>query len=169
MYKINHYIDYIAPSLKYENPTKDILHLLKYHKQKKLAWYLGFLLNNLLLDIPYTFDYIIPVPSSKINFKKRGFDHIKEILKYVIINNPQLIIKKSIIKNNNNSISQVKCKNKSLRILNSKNAFTCNQNVLNKKVLIIDDVITTGSTVNEIATILKQYGAIWVGVCTLMQ
>ncbi|MGA1847378.1 ComF family protein [Deferribacter abyssi] len=48
---------------------------------------------------------------------------------------------------------------KNLRIKNIKGAFECIGYVNNLKILLVDDIITTGSTINECAKILKKSGA----------
>ena len=59
--------------------------------------------------------------------------------------------------------------NKSNRKQNVKNAFIIKdkEKVKNKKVLIIDDIYTTGSTLQECSKILKKAGASKIGVLTI--
>jgi competence protein ComFC len=40
-----------------------------------------------------------------------------------------------------------------------KNAFESNLNLIDKKIILVDDIITTGSTINECAHVLKKQGA----------
>ena len=161
-----YYIDYISKSITYQSPIKDILHNLKYRQNYKYSWVLGFILNQLLVDMLIQYDYIILVPQS--NHIGRNFNHLDKILEYVILQNPQLKIEKTLIYKRQNIPSQVSSKDKYSRIQNIKNAFVCKKSVLNKRFLIIDDVITTGATSNELARVLKSSGASWVGLCTLM-
>jgi ComF family protein len=57
---------------------------------------------------------------------------------------------------------------RSERRLNVKGAFEINKDVNGMRILIIDDVITTGATVTEAARTLKKNGAAWVDVYTLL-
>lgn len=54
-----------------------------------------------------------------------------------------------------------------LRAENVKGCFSVSENVMGRKVLIIDDVRTTGSTAQACAAVLKKAGALKVGLCTL--
>ena len=58
---------------------------------------------------------------------------------------------------------------KNERKLNVKNAFSVLKpdKILNKKVILFDDIFTTGSTVNECSKILKKYGAKEIAVLTI--
>jgi ComF family protein len=62
-----------------------------------------------------------------------------------------------------------KNKTKAERIENVKNAFLCRRSKLikNKRVLIVDDTITTGATINECARVLKEAGASYVKFVTI--
>lgn len=106
-------------------------------------------------------DYIIPVPLSLKRLRWRGFNQalllardLGKLSKKEVI--PDLIIKTKHTK------AQVKLKNKD-RIKNLKTAFIINQKYLekikNKNIAIIDDVITTGTTINECSKVLKGHNA----------
>ena len=59
--------------------------------------------------------------------------------------------------------------NKKQRIENAKNAYSINETeiIKNKRILIFDDIFTTGSTANECAKILKKYTNKKIGVLTI--
>ncbi len=101
---------------------------------------------------------LIPVPLSKKRLKWRGFNQSKEIakelskyLKIPVLDNT-LFRKKE-------TVPQTKLK-KEQRKENIKQVFLCDKQKLkeNKKILLIDDVYTTGATMEECAKVLKQAG-----------
>ena len=99
------------------------------------------------------FDILIPVPIHKKRAKKRGY-------------NQSELIAKGIAKN----IKPQSTLSKDMRIENVKNAYRlkkCDICLKNKNILLIDDVFTTGSTVNECAKILLQTECNKVSIITL--
>ena len=99
------------------------------------------------------FDILIPVPIHKKRAKKRGY-------------NQSELIAKGIDKN----IKPQSTLSKDMRIENVKNAYRlkkCDICLKNKNILLIDDVFTTGSTVNECAKILLQTECNKVSIITL--
>jgi len=109
-----------------------------------------------ILDFRHT--VIIPVPLHKRRIAWRGFNQSEELA--------SLVAQKFSIEHNNHQL--IRSKNTSsqtrfdrqTRIKNIGNAFAWNGPKLEKKyVILIDDVITTGTTLNECAKILRQNGA----------
>ena len=104
------------------------------------------------------YDIIIIVPISRQRKKERGYNQSELIAKEIsrIIEVP---IARKILKKNKNTVSQSTL-NKKQREENAKGVFEVKNasEIFNKKILIIDDVYTTGSTVNECANILIQAG-----------
>ena len=64
-------------------------------------------------------------------------------------------VKNSLVKRIKNTPSQTKL-NREQRIKNMDNAFECDSNLKNKKIILLDDIITTGSTLNACAKVLKK-------------
>lgn len=106
---------------------------------------------------------LIPVPLHKKKLKQRGFNQASEIgkelsknLKVPLFDNVLIKIKQTL--------AQVELK-KEQREKNIKGVFACQKPELvkNRKILLIDDIFTTGSTVEECARVLKTAGAkeIW--------
>ena len=102
-----------------------------------------------------TYDTIIPVPISKERMKQRGYNQslilAKELNKYLNLE----LVNNSLIKTKN--VVEQSSLNKEERQKNIINAYELkNRQILeNKKVLIIDDIYTTGSTVNECARMIR--------------
>lgn len=99
---------------------------------------------------------IQPIPLSKNRFNERGFNQasfigefFQKFLHYPIVN---------LLSRNTEVPAQAQIKNKKGRYLNTKGIFTATQGV-NPNVILVDDIITSGSTVKEAAKILKKFGA----------
>lgn len=104
------------------------------------------------------YDIIIPVPMFHKKKKNRGYNQTELITSKIakclgIYTNNNILIKSK----NTKTQSTLKEKN---RYENIKNAFSIKNNELikNKNIILFDDIITTGATVNECSKILKQNG-----------
>jgi len=99
------------------------------------------------------------VPLSKKKEKWRGFNQAKEIAKELSFYYKIPLIDKVLVKTKD-TVSQTELSSKE-REENVKNAFRClNGNTIkDKKIILVDDVFTTGSTMEECAKCLKENGA----------
>jgi ComF family protein len=113
------------------------------------------------------YDVIIPVPISKKRKKKRGYNQSELVANELAQKLNQDIWTDIIIKKKDNKPQSEL--NKLERIKNVEDIYEINKpiEVKNKKVLLLDDIYTTGSTVNEIARKLKQNQTQEIGVITL--
>lgn len=114
-----------------------------------------------------SYDIIVPVPLSKKRKKERGYNQSLLIAKE-ISKATKIRINNACLKKVKNIVAQSTL-NKEDRQKNIEGAFILknNKNIQNKKVLIIDDIFTTGSTVNECSKIIKQSGATNIGILTI--
>lgn len=144
----------IAP-LSYEMPTTKLITGLKFHHRLINAKILGALLNKYLTQAEKP-DVIIPVPLHKKRLRHRGFNQAVEIAKPIAsaLNIP---IDRFSCRRIRHTEPQTLIKAK-LRRKNVKNAFRVNSNFKAEHVAIVDDVLTTGNTVNELARALKKAG-----------
>lgn len=101
------------------------------------------------LKIKYEGYVIVPVPSYKIDDEKRGFNHVMEIAKNLNLPIENLLRKKNKIKQ-----SSLTYKDR----LKSDNNFelTNEEKLKNKKILIIDDVFTSGATIYHAISLIKK-------------
>lgn len=99
---------------------------------------------------------IQPIPLSKNKFNERGFNQASFICSYFqkFLHFPIV----DLLFRNKETPAQAQIKNKLGRYRNIKGIFTATQGV-NPNVLLVDDIITSGSTVKEAARILKIAGA----------
>lgn len=113
------------------------------------------------------YDIIIPVPISKKRLKKRGYNQSELISKELSREINIEYVDKCLLKNKD-TLPQSSL-NKEERIKNVKNVYSVKnqEKIINKKVLIIDDIYTTGSTINECSKVLIEAGAKSIGILTI--
>ena len=156
-------------ALEYKSPLiKKIIQLFKYQPfAKELSIVLSKLIINhfQLIENPPSFlrkklDYIIiPIPLSKRKLRWRGFNQAEEIgieLSRIL----KIPIIKGVLTKEKDSLPQVELSEKGRRknILGTF-AYQNQKNLLGKKVLLVDDIYTTGSTMEEAAKTLIKAGA----------
>lgn len=165
-----------APGV-YCDTLMDIIHSLKYQRNMELARPLGIFLFLFFVQTwkKNTIDIIVPVPLHALRMRKRGFNQA-----YLLIRQwPKLVahcglkgysfqISRQVLLRHRKTISQVGLGRKE-RQKNIQNAFRVSDPsfINEKRVLLVDDVYTTGSTVNECAKTLLRNGAKQVDVLTL--
>lgn len=101
-------------------------------------------------------DIIVPVPMSKRSRRKRGYNQSELIAEVVSVETG--IPFKCIVRKVRETREQ-KSLGKAGRKLNLQNAFQITENVAGKRILLIDDICTTGSTLSEIAVLFRKNGA----------
>lgn len=162
-------LDGVVSAFPYKNPgVKKLIQLFKYKFIKDLYLGLAKLLsleleNNELVGHFQKFT-IIPVPLHKLRINWRGFNQ-SELLSLELAKQIITPLDVNLVQRIKNTKPQVNLK-KDDRKENIKNAFQVNGKALGN-YLIIDDVITTGSTLNEIARVLKKAGANQVWAATI--
>ncbi|MEG0894751.1 MAG: ComF family protein [Oscillospiraceae bacterium] len=155
VYCNNKYFDYFFSPFYYKYGVKTAIKDLKFYgiksNSKKLAYYMSLL----IMDAPI--DIIVAVPMYKENERLRGFNQskllAKEISKLIGVPYDFSIIKKIKSTKNQHDLS------KSERLKNLSGCFKCNNKCENLNVLIVDDVFTTGSTIDCCSLELKKVGA----------
>ena len=138
----------------YEGALRESIHFLKFNRKRALANTLGnFIIENAVID---NHDIIVPVPMSAESRKERGFNHT-ELIAALIGKKTGIAVLHAV-----NKIKDTEPQNKldrKARLRNLKGAFKAVKDVSGKAVLVIDDVYTTGATMNEMATALLAAGA----------
>jgi ComF family protein len=139
----------------YEEPLRTVLHEFKYKNGLYLRKFMVQLLLNALPDQIYKPDCLIPVPMHPLKLRQRGFNQSVELTKLLakrlgVAYNLKLCTKKLI------TTPQTQL-NRKQRIKNLKHAFSVD-NTEHTHITLVDDLLTTGSTANAIARLLKKQG-----------
>jgi ComF family protein len=151
-------------ALSYDNYiVKNLVYQFKYSYLQELARPLAKIIAVYLVNLNREKDFsefvLIPVPLYKRKLKKRGFNQSEELAKELskILKIP--VFADALIKTRK-TLNQVDLK-KEEREKNVKGAFFClrPELVSGRKILLTDDVFTTGSTMEESARVLKLAGA----------
>ena len=150
----------------YQGQVTGAIHRFKYRKEYLLTEVLGWLGNRLKWEKP-DFDYLIPVPLHPKRLRERGFNQAL-LLSKALEDIPPGKIKPRLLKRIRHTPPQVRL-NPDERRQNVRGAFELKDpdGVRGKNILLVDDVFTTGATVNECARVLKKAGAGQVSVVTL--
>lgn len=148
------------------NQTQKILHELKYNSKTKLAQHFGQMLGE-VIPKKNSIDCVIPIPLHKKKERIRGFNQSLMIAKGVSKITNIVIDDKSVIRNTPNK-SQTNF-TKYDRWDNVKSIFTIKKPQLleNKHVLLIDDVLTTGATIEACVKELLNINNCKVSIATL--
>jgi ComF family protein len=141
----------------YDGVVRNLIHGLKYDSLTKLAPYIAELIYHEHKNLS-NYDYIVPVPLHRIKKKERGFNQSELITKFLCIYSGCRYHTNLVKRIRYTETQTLKSHNERMKNLNL--AFSLNEKAdfKNKKILLIDDVITTGSTINMIAQLLKNKG-----------
>jgi ComF family protein len=153
----------------YQGMLLDAIHQFKYNGKVLFSSLLGDLLANCSLSsIDFrNYDLLIPVPLHKKRLRERGFNQAL-LLAGRIKKRWKLPVDCSVLKRIRWTDSQINLSRR-IRLKNIKGAFqVMNQGkIKEKKILLVDDVYTTGFTANECSKTLIKSGASRVDVLTL--
>ena len=136
---------------------KKALWMLKYQGVKQLAKPLAELIRERIWKKLETENWlVVPVPLSKNKLRHRGYNQAELIAKELSDN-----VRADILFKKFHTKSQVEVKNKEERLANIIGSFEARnpEKIKGKKIILIDDVLTTGATMSEAKKVLKQAGA----------
>jgi ComF family protein len=149
----------------YEETLRQLIHLFKYNKVRPLARPLGALLAR-AIPREHRFDLIIPMPLHWRKRWSRGYNQSELLAKEVARRWGVPVAK--VVRRIKATAPQAGLSN-SKRRLNVRAAFAVRKgtNIKGLRVLLIDDVVTTGATASACASVLKRAGASHVAVAAV--
>ncbi len=149
--------------------TQQLLHKLKYKGHENIGVYMGKWMGTELkaCDAYRDIDVVVPVPLHKKKLRKRGYNQVakfgKEIAAALNIDyNDKVLLKRTSVR------TQV-FKSRTTRYNEDDNLFEIQngEQLMNKNILLVDDIITTGATVEACAHALNKIEGIRLSLATL--
>ncbi len=156
------------------SPLQTLLHELKYNYQPKIGTYLGEFIGDLLIEKYGSnpeFTAIIPVPIHYLKKIERGYNQTERISEGIITKIPTIELLDNSVEKSNSTESQTK-KGRFERWKNLTEGFSLNLKDFKLKnhshILIIDDIITTGATIEALSKIiLNEYSDLKISIATV--
>jgi len=159
--------DRTTAALAYSFPANVLVQGLKFNAQLAVAPLLAGLLEE-RIDASREVDIVIPVPLSRARLRARGYNQALEIARAMSVRAKRLDTR--LIVRQRDTLAQAVLP-WARRAQNVLGAFACTRPLAGARVAVVDDVMTTGATLDEIARELKDAGAAtvvnWVAVRTL--
>ncbi len=151
---------------RYEGRLRDAVAALKYRDKLALAQPLGTALAELVRQDPVlsVAEVVVPVPLHPRRQARRGFNQAEELAR-VVCRGIRRPLRRALVRVRDTP-SQTELAQEDRR-RNVKDAFAAREEVRGLRVLLVDDVVTTGSTVRECARALAGAGATAVGVAAV--
>jgi competence protein ComFC len=151
----------------FQGPAQELVHSLKYdHLLSPVKFFASGLMEiPSLVRFSHGYDLIMAVPLHRVKKRDRGFNQseliARELAKRLNIPYLEPVIRRV------NTLSQTNL-GREARKNNLHNAFQLRKkaDVTGKKIILVDDVFTTGTTVNEISALLKEHDADRIAVLT---
>ena len=154
----------------YEGSIKNIFFKIKFNQDKKKTKVFHRLLEKINVEslIGTKIDLIVPVPSSPLVYLKRGFNLVDEIFEPISkkwgIEFFKVLSRKFFYKSQKKLSKLERSKEISKQFFIKKKV-----NLSDKVILVVDDVFTTGNTINTCAKLLNSLGALKVYSLTLFR
>lgn len=145
---------------RYEFPVDRLIQALKYSHQLALADWFGACLSHQIAADEH--DLLLPLPLHPSRLQTRGFNQSLEIAR-VIHRRLGIPLDARSLARTRATPPQAALPHKE-RAKNVRGAFACASDLSGKRILLVDDVMTTGSTLRECARIIAMHGAAQISV-----
>lgn len=169
-------IEKVTSLFLYNGKYRNLVYSIKYGGNIRLGIRLGRMLGEVIAE--EDIDYIVPVPLHPRKKRKRGYNQSEVIGRGMLLalkeNNPAVKMETGLLERKNFTPTQTR-KDRADRWTNVRNAFRVNmkravklsENGRVPKILILDDVLTTGATLDACATLLHEAVSCRISIATL--
>lgn len=163
-FEAGHNVKYVISAMFYEGVVRDAIMRYKFEGWQCCDAPLGDIIGGFCADFPHLcdFDKVFPVPLSRERFNERGFNQSVPLAR--------AISRKTGVEYDENTLIKIRHTSRQSRLSsreranNVKDAYQC-QKLCGERVIIVDDIYTTGITMEECAkTVIKAGASEVVGV-----
>ncbi len=142
----------------YDSPAGAAVRILKFHGVSAIAPTMAVLMNETLAEWSPPIDFIVPVPLGSVRKRTRGYNQ-SELLAREIARHAGLPIEPNALRRARATQPQTEQPDAAARWRNVAGAFATGKRPVSGRVLLIDDVTTTGATLDACARTLLNSGA----------
>lgn len=154
------FVSLCASALRYQGNVRESIHRYKFQDRSGYSRYYGHILAQCITDhLAGMYDLITWVPLSAKRLKKRGYDQAMLLAMTAALELDDVAVE--TLRKPRDTNAQSGIKDPSARRANVLGAYevTDPDLIAGKRILLIDDVVTTGSTLSECARTLRMFGA----------
>ena len=142
-------------------PVDVMVHALKYRHQLAMAHFLGAALAARGAGFGADADLVLPMPLHPRRLAERGFNQAVELARPFVAARG-LPLGLAVVRKLRDLPAQAGM-DREARLRSPRGVFDCDLALAGARVLVVDDVMTTGATLSALACCLKRQGASWVG------
>ncbi len=144
----------------YEGTIRDILHALKYSKRPSLARHLAAMMTDAGAEVLRGADAVIPVPLHPSRLRDRGFNQAALLARHLPLPVTDLLVRTRSTASQADLPAEARHSNVAgaFALKWGHSSFFATQKKIPMSVVLVDDVATTGATLNECARVLRQAG-----------
>lgn len=149
------YFDMARSAVIYKGDIQRLILEYKFHNKRYLGKYLAKFIEYTVDRYGIKYDIVVPIPLSKPREKERKYNQVSEMLRHT---NLEPVID-ALTKTKDNERQSLMAGRERRDNVRGVYEVTDKAAVKNKRVLLVDDIITTGATVNEASRVLMSAGA----------
>lgn len=154
---------------KKKSAVQQLIHQLKYKGQEEIGTYLGKWMGEELVKSQFfkDIDLVIPVPLHKIKQRKRGYNQVEKFGREIALALKIPYCDKVLHKKSTSSSQTIKARLSRWGDIEETFVLSCAETISGKHILLIDDLITTGATLEACSNVLKQSKGIKISVASM--
>ncbi len=156
----------------YTPAVKELISEMKFNWNASLCYEIGRMYAPMILEyfLCENWDYIVPIPLHRKRISERGYnqcEHLCAGLTSALYSRKHTRAERTLLKRTRRTEQQALLKCRKQREKNMQGAFSCCVDITAKRILLIDDIYTTGATAREAAHALQLSGATHIDLFTL--